>query len=117
MRALHAPPGAADAVGSPLLPLLDRVRHLAARLRLLRSLALGVARRYAAPGPLARRLDGIRHPPRRGTPDHACSAGVRERTPSPRLCRIPCALRRPGAALSPDVLWPRPGGPADTVAP
>src|SRR3989454_10181403 len=116
MRALHAPPGAADAVGSPLLPLLDRVRHLAARLRLLRSLALGVARRYAAPAPLARLLDGIRPPPRRVHLDHACAAVVRERAPAARVRRIPGALRRPGAALRRDVLCPRLGGPANTVA-
>src|SRR2546427_8759339 len=116
MRALHAPPGAADAVGSPLLPLLDRVRHLAARLRLLRSLALGVARRYAAPGALARRLDGIRHPPRRVHLDHACAAGVRERAPAARVRRIPGALRRPGAAVRRDVLCPRLGGATNTVA-
>src|SRR5437763_14450730 len=42
MRALHATPAAADAVGRPLLPLLDRVRRLAARVRLFRSAALVV---------------------------------------------------------------------------
>src|SRR5256886_17566432 len=102
MRALHAPPGAADAVGSPLLPLLDRVRHLAARLRLLRSLALGVARRYAAPGALARRLDGIRHPPRRAPPGHAFAAGVCERAPAAPGRPVPGAPARPRAAVRRD---------------
>src|SRR2546426_4249744 len=116
MRALHAPPGAADAVGSPLLPLLDRVRRLAVGLRLLRSLALGVARRYAAPRALARRLDGIRHAPRRIHLDHACAAGVRERAAAARLRRVSGPLRRPGAAVRRDVLPPRLGGPPDALA-
>ena len=116
MRALHATPAADDAVGRPLLPLLDRVRHLAARLRLFRSAALVVARRHAAPCALARRLDGIRHAPRRVHLDHACAAGVRERAATARIRRISGPLRRPGAAVRRDVLRPRLDGPPDALA-
>src|SRR5882672_1999665 len=63
MTALHATPAASDAVRRPLLPLLDRVRHLAAGVRLLRPAALVAAGRDSAPGALAGRMDGIRHAP------------------------------------------------------
>src|SRR6267154_671614 len=116
MTALHATPAASDAVRRPLLPLLDRVRHLAAGVRLLRPAALDTAECNSAPGALAGRVDGVRHPPGWIHLDHARAARVRVRAPAAGVPRISAGLRRTGIPLRRDVLCAGLGGPAHALA-
>src|SRR4051812_30567938 len=105
-RAVAAAP-AADGVGGPLLPLLDRVRHLAVGVRLLPSALVVLARRDAQAGIPARLVDGLRHPPGRLPVAHPSAEGVRRSPGAARVRGIPAALRRAGAALRGGLLGDR----------